>query len=50
MIKRFRDRFIKVDSIAYRDTLETNEIYQLQKLLTYMKYGNKKSYSTKQFC
>lgn len=50
MIKRFTDRFINIDSLAYKEIPEGNEIYQLQKLLTYLKYGNKRSYTTRQFC
>lgn len=50
MIANFRDRFINVSSLAYRESPEANEIYQLQKLLTYLKYGTKRSYTTRQFC
>lgn len=50
MIKRFTDRFINIDSLAYKEVSETNEIYQLQKLLVLLKYGNKRSYTTRPFC
>ncbi len=50
MIRNFTDRFINIDSMAYKELPEGNEIYQFQKLLTFLKYGNKRSYTTRPFC
>jgi len=50
MSKNFRNSFLKIDSRNYRESLEDNEIYQLQKILSTLEHTTKRSYTTKQFC
>lgn len=41
---------MKLDTTKYNPVLKDNEMYQFQKILSFLKYSQKGSYNPKDFC
>jgi hypothetical protein len=50
MIEPFREALMRLDCTNYNPVLKENEMYQFQKVLSFLRYSNKGSYNPREFC